>query len=386
MTGMRRVGVFVSNSHAFGQEVLEGISTFCQPKKAWKLAIAGGDHKNIFRHLAGHLDGVIAGIESREFSADLAAWGKPCVNVFPGFTPNNSPKVYCDARAVGRAGAEHLLGLGCKRFALCCFRDSGNSRNCRQGFEDTIRQAGGHYFIHEADTKTPDWASIWKAIADWVASLPKPIGLMAVKDSLALEVLEACVDLGIRVPDQVAVVGAGNDILLCQRANPPLSSIDPGNARIGFKAATLLEEMMSGKSLAQQAYPFPPVGVVSRTSTETLSLEDPQMAKALHYIREHACDPMQIDDLLSVVPLSRRSLQLRFIQARSRSVHEEIRRIQIQRATRLLTQTYLPLDQIARASGFGSPEWMAKVFRKQLGVSPSEHRRRYGSAAMAAPA
>jgi LacI family transcriptional regulator len=142
--------------------------------------------------------------------------------------------------------------------------------------------------------------------------------------------------------------------------------------------------MMSGKSAPMRKTVIPPAGVVGRASTDTLSLDDPQMVPVLRYIREHACDPMQIDDLLSVVPLSRRSMELRFIKAIGRSPHEEIRRVQIHRATRLLAQTHLPLDQVARASGFGGAPMMIRVFRKELGVTPGEHRRRCGTAATAA--
>jgi LacI family transcriptional regulator len=126
---------------------------------------------------------------------------------------------------------------------------------------------------------------------------------------------------------------------------------------------------------------IPPAGVVARASTDTVSLADPQMSTVLRYIREHACDPIQVNDLLAIVPLSRRTLEVRFFQARGRSLHEEIRRIQLQRASRLLAQTYLPLEHVARAAGFGSPDWMGKVFRKELGITPGEHRRRCGSVA-----
>ncbi len=110
------------------------------------------------------------------------------------------------------------------------------------------------------------------------------------------------------------------------------------------------------------------------------------MNKALIYIQEHACDPMQVNDLLSVVPLSRRSMEVRFTKVLGRSPHEEIRRIQIQRVIRLLSQTHLPQDQVARASGFRSPTMMIKAFRKELGVTPGEYRRRCGQAPMAARA
>ncbi len=383
MINMRRVGVFISKSHSNTHEVIEGVSSFCQIKSGWKLAIAVGDEKNVLAHLAGHLDGVIAGIQDPEFAAALRSWGKPCVDVFNSVPDCNFHRVQGDITAGGRAGAEHLIGLGFQRFAFCGFQKQPFSHLRQEGFEEKVRQAGGTCFVHQVDPATLDWPAVWKGVADWVAGLPKPIGLMAVKDALALEVLEACGDLGIKVPDQVAVLGMGNDIALCQRANPLLSSVDPGIARIGFQAATWLEEMMSGKSLPPQTLLLPPAGVVGRASTDTLSLADPQMAKILRHICEHACDPMQVNDLLTIVPLSRRSLEVRFFQARGRSLHEEIRRIQLQRAMRLLAQTYLPLEHVARASGFGSPDWMGKVFRKELGVTPGEHRRRHGSMAMA---
>jgi AraC-like DNA-binding protein len=127
------------------------------------------------------------------------------------------------------------------------------------------------------------------------------------------------------------------------------------------------------------------VGVVGRASTDVLALDDPQMAAIMRYIHEHACDPMQVNDLLSIVPLSRRSMERRFFQVRGRSPHEEIRRLQLQRATRLLAQTHLPLKQVAQASGFKSAIMMIRVFRKELGMTPGEHRLRSATSVMAAP-
>ena len=385
MAYKRRVGAFISNDYPYYREVMEGISAFSQMQGGWKLAIAVGEEKNTLTHLADHLDGLIVGIQNIDFVADLYKWGKPFVDVFSRFPIGNFPRVQCDARAEGRAGAEHLIGLGFQRFAYCGFQGYSFFQARQQGFVEAVQKMGGTCHIHHVVPGTLDWPSVWKGIADWVAGLPKPIGLMAAKDTLALEVLDACFDLGIKVPDQVAVVGFGNNISMCQQAKPPLSSVDIGVARIGFQAATCLEELMSGTPVPNGTIQLQPVGVACRASTDTLSLADAQMAKVLRHIREHACDPMQINDLLSIVQLSRRRASSCGSFGPAAALHEEIRRIQLQRATRLLTQTYLPLDQVARASGFGSAVWMVKVFRKELGMTPGEHRRRAGSLATGTP-
>ncbi len=367
--------------HAFPfvREVLEGISTFCQVQAGWKLAVTVGDEKNVLAHLANHLDGLIVGIQNADFVADLNKWGKPCVDIYNSVPIGNFCRVLGDSQAIGHLGAEHLIGLGCQHFAYCGFAGNSFLLERQQGFEEAVRKMGGTCHVHHVNADTLDWPSVWKGVADWVAALPKPIGLMAAKDSLAVDVLNACAELGIQVPDQVAVVGVGNNIAWCQQAKPPLSSIDICIARIGFHSARRLEEMMSGKSVPNRTILLPPVGVACRASTDTLSLADTHMAKVLRHIREHACDPMQVNDLLSITPLSRRSLELRFVQARGRSLHDEIRRIQLQKAMRLLAETYLPLKDVAQASGFGSPGWMAKVFHKELGITPGEHRRRCGT-------
>src|SRR5262249_15436544 len=162
----------------------------------------------------------------------------------------------------------------------------------------------------------------------------------------------------------------GNDVLVCQRSNPTLSSIDLGQVQRGYLAAELLDEMMSGKPKPANPIVMEPLGVVRRGSTDLLStLEDPRIAAALRYIREHACDPIQVDDVAAKVSMSRRALERQFVQVRGRSPHEEIRRVQLQRATLLLVQTRMSLDQVASASGFSSAEWMNRVFHKDLGLT-----------------
>ena len=138
----RRVGVFIYNGYPYIREVMDGISSYCQIHGGWKLAVTLGDEKNVLAHLANHLDGLIIGIQNAEFVATLDKWGKPYVDIFNNFPIGNFPRIQGDTQAEGRAGAEHLIGLGFKRFAYCGFQDYPFSQIRQQGFEEAVRKVG----------------------------------------------------------------------------------------------------------------------------------------------------------------------------------------------------------------------------------------------------
>jgi LacI family transcriptional regulator len=173
----------------------------------------------------------------------------------------------------------------------------------------------------------------------------------------------------------MAVLGVDNDELFNALVTPSLSSIELPTEQIGFEAAAQLDRLMNGEKLAPLTL-LPPVRVVPRASTDVLSIEDDDIVLAVRFIREHAAEPLQVDDVLDHVPLSRRSLERRFRQLVRHSITDEIRRAHISRAKELLANTDLAMSQVAAGSGFTTATRLGIVFHKEVGESPSEFRRR----------
>jgi LacI family transcriptional regulator len=186
--------------------------------------------------------------------------------------------------------------------------------------------------------------------------------------------LDACRRLGVGVPDEVAVLGVDNDEVLCELAAPPLSSIIPNTHRTGYEAAALLEQMMAGRKMAGETHLIPPSGLATRQSTDALAIEDTNVAQAVRFIREHACQGIRVQDVIRAVPQARRLLESRFRKLLGRTPHEEIIRVQLNRVKQLLVETDLSLSEIATRTGFAHVEYLSVVFKNKAGTPPSQYR------------
>ena len=204
--------------------------------------------------------------------------------------------------------------------------------------------------------------------------LPKPAGVFAAYDIKGRQLLDACRDAGVAVPEEIAVVGVDNDELLCGLATPPLSSVIPNTRRTGYEAARLLDRMLQGEEVPPEGHFIPPLGVHARQSTDILAVEDREIAAAMRFIREQACDGITVEDVLRAVPLSRRVLERRFRAVVGRTPHEEILRLRLDRVKQLLAETDLSLERISTLAGFAHPEYMSVAFKREIGVTPGCHR------------
>jgi LacI family transcriptional regulator len=185
-----------------------------------------------------------------------------------------------------------------------------------------------------------------------------------------------CRQMGLRIPDQVALLGVDNDELECRLTSPPLSSVENPSERIGYEAARLLDRLMGATPPTELRISIPAPAVVTRQSTDTLAVEDQDMGRAMAFIREHACGGLSVSEVADHIALSRRMLERRFRQLLGRSVLQEIRNVRIGRARELLLKTDLPMPEIARRCGFSSPQRLAVVFGKIVGEVPTAFRRR----------
>jgi LacI family transcriptional regulator len=247
----------------------------------------------------------------------------------------------------------------------------------REHFEHIVQAAGCTCNIFTAlhRRRAAPLEEEQQALAHWLRGLPRPTGIIAGNDEWGQRVLDACRRAGICVPEEVAVIGADNDEYLCNLSNPPLSSVDMNTEQVGYEAAALLARMMAGEPAPAQPVLLPPRGVVQRTSSDILAIEDQELAAVIRFIREHACEGLRLKELLRKSKLSRRTLQRRLRAVLGRSPKEEILRVQLQSAKGLLTETDLPASTIAERCGFRDPCYFNRIFQAKVGLPPGAYRR-----------
>jgi LacI family transcriptional regulator len=208
--------------------------------------------------------------------------------------------------------------------------------------------------------------------------LPKPMGIMGCNDRAALTVLDACRPLGLRVPDDIAVLGVDDDDLVQALAYPPLSTVNTARDRVGFEAAAMLERLMSNtEPNAPRVVLVAPKGVVARRSTDATAIADMDVAEAARFIHAHAGRAISVEDVARAATVSRRQLERRFRAAMGHSLLAEITRCRVDRARQLLVDTELTLDQISRAAGFASASYFSVVFKREAGMTPQKYRDAY---------
>jgi LacI family transcriptional regulator len=385
----RRVLLMMETSRSYGRSILRGVAKYARTHGPWIFHRPApfywgntGRRPLWERFLRLDLDGALVREQTRrEWTEQLISRGLPVV-VAPYSEPfAGIPNILTDDRAIGILAAEHLLRRGFRHFAYCGFGDAYFwSRRRGRSFCGRVRQAGFEPHCFDFDQSSPasgrSWQSQQRALVDWLQSLPQPLGLMACNDDRSQCVLEACQTAELHVPEQVAIIGLGNDDLVCDMATPRLSSIALSAQKAGYEAAAVLDRRMQGQNAAAPTIVVRPSHVVARQSTDVFAVEDRYVLAALRFIHRRAGkEALQLDDVLDAVSISRRSLYDRFARTLGRSPHEEIQRVRIDRFTRLLVTTDLSVSQIASALGCADGKNLARYFKRATGMTPLDYRK-----------
>ena len=308
----------------------------------------------------------------------------PIIDVSAARLLPDIPYVETDDEAIGRLAAEHFVERDFRHHGFVGdprFRWSDNRAEAfraavaARGHMVTIFRSGKGRRSRFPNKTAGDPPDDDEAIEAWLWSLPKPVAVFACYDIRGRQVLEACRRGGIKVPDEVAVLGVDNDELLCGLASPPLSSIIPDAVAAGRLAAGLLEKLMRGEPLERDEWLLAPLGIVTRQSTDGLAIDDDLVIAAVHLIRDQACRGIKVADVVASLKTSRRILEHRFVQRIGHTPHEEIARVQFRRVEQLLRETDLPLATIAGRCGFRHPEYMTVAFTRRYGLPPSRWRK-----------
>ncbi len=379
----RHVVLVHDSTSGYCRQVLEGIFAFARPAKRWVFRPARQDVSLIPLFESWDVAGMIAQVTTEDFADAARRIGIPVVNVSSNLDTPYFAHICNDDVAIGRAAAEHLLDAGLTQFAFFGYGWSAYSSSRQIGFTQTIEARGYTVapMLYQRRPDTHEGPHDWRRWDDnvrrWLQSLPRPCGVFACHDVAAVDLISICCDAGIRVPDELAILGVDDDDLLCRQSYPPLSSVRPAAEQIGFQAAQMLDDLFAGKQIEDSPRRLAPIGVATRQSTDIMAVEDPELARALRFIRDSADQPIDVEDVLKRVPMNRRTLERRFRTVLGRTPLQEIRRVHIEQAKQLLVDTDLPTPAVATASGFANASRLAIIFRKMTGMKPTEYRNKF---------
>lgn len=367
------VALLVETSNAFSRELLHGIRDWMRSNRPWAIHLSeqgrGSEPPDWLRRWKG--DGIIARMETAGIARAIRKLQLPTVNVSASGHANGIPSVISDSAAIAGLAADHLLERGLKSFGYCGDARFAWSAQHGKNFVNALKIRGIKCVNYPARVSdSSDWSFEHKKIATWLKSLPKPAGVMTCYDIRGQQVLDVCRAIDLKVPDEVAVISQHNDELLCDLCDPPLTSVIPSARRIGSEAAALLDTMMLGEKATACPQLIHPIGVATRQSTDIVAVDDQGLKRAARFIRDKACEPITIDDVVRNSGLSRTLLERKFKQAFGTSPYEQILRIRLNTAERLLKETSLSISEIAERLAFSSAEHFSATFKKRRGKPP----------------
>ncbi|MCC5936117.1 MAG: DNA-binding transcriptional regulator [Lunatimonas sp.] len=289
------------------------------------------------------------------------------------------PNITGAYRETGLMGASYFLQKGFKNFAFYGFNDIVWSRERAEGFEEKINSVGYkvHYFEHRKSRSTDLWYYKSNSLSKWLVSLPKPIALMTCDDNQGLHITEACKQNKIRIPEEVAVLGVDNDVMLCELSDPPLSSIAMDVEKGGYDTAKLMDHMIKNGFESHYDIVVKPTQIITRQSTDIYATNDDHIASTLKYIHKNIEKNLQVDEVVKQVPLSRRTLEKRFLQITGFPIYKYISNLRIEKFAQKLLETDQTVFEIAMDLGLNDSKNIARQFKQVKGCNPVEYRKQY---------
>jgi len=278
--------------------------------------------------------------------------------------------------AIGALGAKYLRDLGFEHFAFCG-QDNYWSQVRQEGFTDYLKTFQIRPLLFCDTVSRTSIETRQQRLCQWLQSLPKPIGIMTCNDEKSMELVEACREAGLHIPNEIAILGVDNDEMICGLSHPPLSSIELNFQQVGYKAAETLDLMIYRKKEKYDDLIFRPMGIVTRQSTDIRAIHDEDVAEAIRFIHNNAKRDIRVEDVVNATAISVRSLQLRFKKIVGRGISQHIRMIRIQQLAHQSIHSNQPISIIARELDFHDINHVSRIFRREMGISPLEYRKKF---------
>ncbi|SDZ03098.1 XylR family transcriptional regulator [Pseudomonas salomonii] len=380
---VHRIALLFNGSKIYDRGIITGIGNYLSSTRvSWDLFL----EEDFLCRLRGierwQGDGIIADFDDPLIGEALADIHLPVVAVGGSYQdarayPKGIPYVATDNHALIKLAYEHLIEAGLTRFACFSLPEAQANRWAQErekAFRRLMQRDGLQVEIYRGlGTSAPLWDSAVEQQIAWLQALPKPIGIIAVTDARARQLLQACLTAGIAVPEEVALIGIDNDPLTRTLTRVPLSSVIQGTETMGRTAAALLHQMLHGKPCAGTQILVPPDAINVQASSLHQPLGNPYVMQALLFIRQYACQGIKTAQVAAYVGVSRSSLESHFRKVRGCSVHDEILRFKLAAAAKGLEDHALAIADVAHNCGFKSAQYLHTVFRREFGCTPREY-------------
>ena len=383
---MKHIAITIDLKFAYPwhQDCYQGIMRYGE-RHGWRCSLdlyASGMDGDL---LAVPYDGVIGRITD-EVAERVQRMGVPMCNLRTHIDANFETKfkqlsgVYIDRDRAIRMSIEHLAHNGYRRIAaLAMLADDQDhvvevahtaGREIGLTLVEPFLFPGNFADTHEQHVST------LKALNQWVAKLPRQVGVMVIHPMLCRLVAHACIEQGREVPQEVGIITPVGEQLLTLSGSPTISAVEFDHYKQGYEAATLLDKLMAGETVKPLQKALAPAGVVVRDSTDMFLCEDKLVSKTMHYIAEHVREELTVLGLAEAMGVSKRTLHRKFDEVVGRTVQHEVNRLRVDNLKRLLSETDIKITRISTDCGFSSPSHFSRYFKQHVGESPSVYRKR----------
>jgi LacI family transcriptional regulator len=330
-------------------------------------------------------DGILAWLAAGDELAEFVVRArKPTVDFSYRRPHLKFPRVLYDHARSAQLVAEHFLSRGFSQFIYYEDFDNWSFEERGQAFVEALRLAGKRcrwlrWRQSPAASSTGRYHE-WKRKRKWLASelrrAPKPVAVFAPSDWMAVDVLETCESIGLAVPEEVAIVGADNLLLAADTMRTPITTVDSNLEVMGYRGATLLDDLMEGKPPPQEPIRVPPAGLIVRKSSDLFAVSHEGVARGVRFIQEHFHEPISVGDLAQAATMSLRAFHQAFLEHIGRTPGAELQRVRMERAKQLLTSTAEKTENVAAKCGYRSVNSFWVAFRRATGMSPQQYRRK----------
>ncbi|MDF7825317.1 substrate-binding domain-containing protein [Pontiellaceae bacterium B12227] len=366
------IALAMDYANPFVRAVAEGVARYGFQQGNWRFYAPKGVPEVLPRELKNWSGGGVIGMLDRDAVSNLWKRGIPAVNIFGRFSELPNSSVVVDNFEIGRAAADYFIEKGIRRFAITGRKVFGDMTLKYDGYISTLSARGFQCLELKSRQSIQNLAAEFQSLEG-----DGPVGVLATEDPVGRTVIDACLDSGLRVPEDVAVLGVNNDAFACEMLFPQMSSIELGAERVGWQAAQMLDRMMKEKWRPDEPVRIHPEQIVERHSTDLTALSDKVVASALRFIRENAHQPILVNDVAKAAHVGRRTLENRFRALLQISVHDTIRRERVKRACRLLKETDMLVEDLSESCGYTTRERFNQAFKQETGITPSNYRKKF---------
>ena len=369
----------VENSRAYGRAMIGGVAAYAQELHDWILRPLTVE--DAFTPRLKEFDGVIARVADDRLGERLSRSGLPAVDVFCQKVRPGIAGVDSDHRRIGQMAKELFRRRRFTNTAFCGIPGTAFSDARAAAFASATTHVydwqppkpldESQFFAERAD-RTPDARHLKR----WLKGLPKPVAVFCCNDLRAIQLQQAAREIGLRVPEDVAILGVDNDTILCSYAEVPTSSIDPNAFQVGYDAARILRAMMNRKpaSRPHRIRFVRPGPLIERSSTELMPIEPKWLGGILIHIERNMRRPISASELFRISGRSSTCVENTFRSKLGISAQAYITNVKLREAKRLLADTSLRISEIAYRCGFSSPQYFCRTFTAAFGINPKVYR------------